>query len=487
MNFELEKKDTNMRRSRLTRRQFLWASAAISGSLTLSCIYRLLSKAAPQDKMNSYIPLTVKARYVNPTSTPIPTATTKSTSTSTPKKTPGASPTPSQSPAPTSTSRPPSALKGRVIHIRDADATDWDGQDPFYSSSVINQSVVDAMTFEGLKRLTNQTSWGNIWQVIFEGIQPGGYEPGQKIAIKVNFNNSDRDNNNCNSHNNIIDAIPQPVVSLLNGLVAAGVQPSDVIVFDATGGDYSNTYPGRIIPDYFRNPITNAYPGVSFIGNADCGVTGTSFGKDPSLTVSFNDPDNYLLNRQLADILYDATYLIDMPIFKGHGGDADIPVTLAFKNHLGSIDYVYGGPGSHDNLHEFIVLTQGQYHSTYNPLVDIYNNPNIRNKTILIMGEGLYGAWGPVSPPNQNWEIFSGDTANSLFFAVDPVAADCVMSDLIRAEGWFSDSRSYDYLFCAQEAGLGLCEGTRADPGGDPLQLPYGSGYSTLSYTRLDL
>ena len=374
---------------------------------------------------------------------------------------------------------------GRVVHVRDADATNWDGQAPFYSSSVVNQSVLDAMTFTGLQQLTNQTSWANIWQVLFERIHPGGYTPGQKIAIKVNFNNSDRDSNNCSSHNNIMDALPQPVVSLLNGLVAAGVQPSDVIVIDPTGSGFGNTDPGRTIPDYFRNPITSAHPGVTFVGRNTCGVTQASFGKDASLTISFNDPDGYLLDRKLADTLYDATYLINLPIFKGHGGDGDIPVTLAFKNHLGSIDYVYGGPG-HDNLHEFIVLSQGQYHSDYNPMVDIYNNPNIKDKTVLTVGDGMYGAWGAVTPPEQSWSIFGGDAANSLFFAVDPVAADCVMSDLMLAEGWFSDLRSYDYLFCAQEASLGLCEGTRANPGGDPLQQPYGSGYSTLQYIRID-
>jgi hypothetical protein len=59
------------------------------------------------------------------------------------------------------------------------------------------------------------------------------------------------------------------------------------------------------------------------------------------------------------------------------------------------------------------------------------------------------------------------------------------MADLIRAEGWFSSNHGYDFLFCAQDAGLGLCEGTRDNPGGDPLQVPYGSGYTKLTYTRV--
>jgi hypothetical protein len=434
--------------------------------------------------------MVVKAGQVSVTSTPTstndaPTATNTPTSTST--KTPGATLTPSPSPTITPTIQPPGPLDGRVIHIRDADATDWDGQENFYSSTVIDQSVLDAMTLQGLQLLTNQSSWGNIWQVLFTRIQPNGYVPGQKIAIKVNFNNSGRDGNSCSNHNGIIDALPQPVLSLLNGLVAAGVQPADVVVFDATGGYSSNTDPGRIIPDYFRNPITSAYPGVGFYGKNDCGVTPTSYGQDASLTVSFNDPENYLSDRHLADILYDATYLIDMPILKGHGGDDDIPVTLAFKNHLGSINYVYSDTVPNDNLHDFTSMPGSHYHSDYSPLVDIYNNSNIKNKTILTVGEGLYGSWGAVSTPYRYWSIFDGDTANSLFFAVDPVAVDCVMADLIRAEGWFSTNHAYDYLFCAQEAGLGLCEGSRNNPGGDPLQTPYGSGYATIHYTRIDV
>jgi Domain of unknown function (DUF362) len=482
-----------MEKPRLTRRQFILVLATLSGSLTLTGIYRLLSKAAALTKDNPYLPLLAKARGVasTPTATVTHTPVTTTDATPSPTKTRTLTPTvngtatPVKSPTTTQTNQPPGPLAGKVIHIRNTNATNWDGNIPFYNSSAVNQSVVNTMVFEGLKNLTNQTSWGNIWQVLFGRVQPGGYTPGQKIAIKVNFNDSDRDNNNCSTHNNTIDALPQPVIALLNGLVAAGVQPTDVIVYDATGGSYGNTYPGRIIPDYFRNPITNAYSGVSFVGLNDCNVTPASFGKDPSLTVTFNDPNNYLLDRHLADILYNATYLINMPILKGHGGNSDIPVTLSFKNHFGSIDYVYGGPGPHDNLHEFVSLPQGQYHSNYSPLVDINKNPNIKNKTILIAGDGLYGSWA-VSP-EQNWTIFGNDAANSLFFAVDPVAVDCVMTDLIHAEGWFSDLRGYDFLFCAQEAGLGLCEGTRANPGGKPLQQPFGSGYSTISYTRIDL
>jgi hypothetical protein len=56
----------------------------------------------------------------------------------------------------------------------------------------------------------------------------------------------------------------------------------------------------------------------------------------------------------------------------------------------------------------------------------------------------------------------------------------------LAAEGRADDS-AYDYLFVAQDAGLGVCEGTISSPGGDPWQTPHGSGYDEIRYTRYDL
>ncbi len=174
-----------------------------------------------------------------------------------------------------------------------------------------------------------------------------------------------------------------------------------------------------------------------------------------------------------------------MPIIKRHSGEDFNPVTLSFKNHFGSIDRITGS--GNDNLHHYIDITHDLYQTTYSPLVDIYLNPNIRDKTVLILGDGLYGGTGWGSEPIQSWSIFGDDACNSLFFGVDPVATDCVMADLIMAEGLVTTTHTYDYLFCAHEAGLGTCEGTWDEPGGDPLRMPYGSGYQGIEYERVDL
>jgi hypothetical protein len=335
------------------------------------------------------------------------------------------------------------------------------------------------MVMAGLAALTGQSSWSAIWSQLFSRVHAGGYSPGQKIAIKVNFNNSSQGNNTCTSHNNLIDALPHPVIGLLVGLQAAGVQNNDIILYDASA------QVGRLIPDYFRSPINSAYSGVSYIGMNQCSVTGVSYGKNASLTLTF--PGTSIQNRLLPDLLSDATYLINMPILKTHGGNSATPLTLGFKNHMGSINYVTTGSAS-DDLHQYINPAGGsEYDPNYSPYVPVYQHQHIGPKTVLTVGDGLFGAFGSNASAQSSWTIFGGAAANSLFFGVDPVATDCVMADILRAEGAFSVNSAYDYLFCAQTAGLGICEGTRNSPGGNPLQTPYGSGYNEIQYLRQNL
>jgi hypothetical protein len=347
----------------------------------------------------------------------------------------------------------------------------------------VKQEALDSMTFDGLSSLTGETSWSNIWSTLFTRVQPGGYSPGQKIAIKVNFNNSAKKPNTCSAHDSIIDALQHPVISLLNGMAAAGVQNQDIIIFDASGR--WGGWEGKPLPEYFTQPIKAAFPGVTFIGRSGCTDNiGTTYGKDTSLTVEF--PGTLMDDRHLADVFFDATYLINMPILKGHSGDNAMPVSLGFKNHLGSIDNVYTSSDT-NSFHSYIDPTHGLYSQDSNPMVTLFQHPHVGNKTILTVGDGLFGAFGSAWIAQSNWGVFGGKAANSLFCAMDPVAIDCVMTDILRAEGIFTTLRAYDYLFCAEEEGLGVCEGTRTTPGGNPFQSPYGSGYSKIEYIRNDI
>jgi hypothetical protein len=376
-----------------------------------------------------------------------------------------------------------------VVHVRAAAATSWDGSEnpPFYGA--VNQDVVDEMIRQGLSRLTGQNSAADIWATIFTRVRPEGYQRGEKIAIKVNFNASDREPNDGVWHDNNLDALPQPVVGLLHTLVEAGVDPADVCCYDATGWE-DGSQAGRVIPAYFRDGITTHYPQVRFVGKGQTGVTPVSYGKDPSLSVAFNAPGGKMQNRLLPDVLFDSTYLINMPLLKCHSGNDNTPITLSFKNHCGSINYVYASYPP-DSLHTYITVADPNYDPSYSPLVDLYNSPHIKDKTILTLGDGLFGAmWGTTA--ELSWNTF-GAAANSIFISFDPVALDCVMADLLRAEslargtGGFTTPRAYDTMFVAQKAGLGICEGTPDNPGGNPWQTPYGSGYVSVDYFRQDL
>jgi len=334
----------------------------------------------------------------------------------------------------------------------------------------VNLNVVTQMMEEGLKGFTGQTSAAGAWDHLFRKVNPDGYETGQKIAVKINLNNA----GGCSDSDNKIDALPQVLIALITTLKAAGVAEDDIWFYDATKG-------GRYIPDRLRNPVHSHYPNVVFFGKGNCsGVQEATFSQsDDSLRISFKEPNGRLTDRWLPDLLAQATYLINVPILKKHGIH---PVTLGFKNHFGSLNNIIRE--GNDNLHYYIRPSDELYSPNYSPLVDIYSNPNIKDKTVLILGDGLYGAPGAVAEPRR-WSTFGDAAPNSLFFATDPVAVDCVMADFVRKEWTWGMTGVHDYLFCAQEAGLGVCEGTRDNPGGNPWQEPYGNGYSKIEYIRI--
>jgi len=142
---------------------------------------------------------------------------------------------------------------------------------------------------------------------------------------------------------------------------------------------------------------------------------------------------------------------------------------LGFKNHFGSLQQC-------DLLHWSVTLGDGNYTSNYNVLVDMFNNPHFKNKTVLTIGDGLFGArinnWNEVPSP---WASFDNHSPNSLFFSTDPVAIDCVMADFLDAETGVPD-RSDDYLKLANAAGLGTYERW------DALQQ-----YHTIDYQLIEL
>jgi hypothetical protein len=342
------------------------------------------------------------------------------------------------------------ATNGKVVHVHGVNSTNWNFSSGYYGNHV-NQSTVDNMVELGLMSLTGTSSVTSAWETLIPD-----YSSGKAIAIKVNFNNC----GGCGDSDNVIDALIHPVNSVIGGLKQIGVEEQDIWVYDA-----SRPMPSRFVDGCL-------FSNVRFISESASGCTeGTTFASsDPDAFVAFSPPAGTPLPnaQRIADVLIDASYLINIPIMKTHAAG----VTLSFKNHFGSISNC-------GDLHDYISGGTALYSSDYNPMVDIYLNPHIRDKTVLTIGDGLFGNWVNNYSTPQEWVTFGNGAPNSLFLATDPVAIDCVMSDFLAAENGIADMAD-DYLVLAGNAGLGMYER------GDPFQTPYGSGYTQIEYIRIE-
>lgn len=322
----------------------------------------------------------------------------------------------------------------RVVHVHSNSATNWNYATGWYGNYV-NQTMVDAMTDRGVTDLTNTLTRSDAWHAIIPT-----YVAGQKVAIKINLNNAV-----CGDSDNIIDALPQPVNAVIRGLKSMGVAESDIWVYDVTHGWHDGGMPTRLV-----NKVTALYPGVQFHAYA-AGCSGTTtLGYSGSQSVHFNIPlgKPAITDRPICNALVNASYLVNMPIMKKHGMAG---VTLGLKNHFGSIDHC-------EYVHWSVDLGDGNYVSTYNGLVDLNNNTHIKNKTVLVVGDALFGA--RINNYNEVpsvWSTFGNQSPNSLFFSADPLAIDCVMYDFLNAQDGVP-AKSDDYLKLANDAGLGTYE-----------------------------
>lgn len=357
---------------------------------------------------------------------------------------PPADPPPSDPPPP----EPPPEPEpdgSTVVHVHATGATDWNGETEFWNH--VDADVIDRMVDEGMTTLTGKPSVADAWRSLLPS-----YVTGEVIAIKVNLNNA----GSCTSAGPEIDALMEPVNAVVRGLTGIGVAESDIWVYDAV----------RSVPDRFRNACL--FPGVRFFSGDGCSTESAKFDStDANATVEFSPPDPVPKpSEKITNVVIDATYLINMPILKVHQA---FGVTLGFKNHFGTIQR----PG---DMHSYAIAGGPYFRNDYSVLVDIFRNPHIGAKTILTIGDGLFGTLGSCCSAPDTWKTFDGKVPNSLFFSTDPVAIDCVMYDFLAAETNLM-SGADAYLPLAGAAGLGTFEH------GDP----WGEGYKTIRYVRREI
>jgi len=270
---------------------------------------------------------------------------------------------------------------GRIVIVHSSEAT---------SGSTVNESVVQQMVDEGIKRLTGIEDTVAAFESLFPGI-----DSSQRIAIKPNLLND-----SVPTRKETAKAVTNRLVQMLNGSFTA-----DRIYF------------------YERHNFQSR------------GYTSTYFGGGFHFQRSdFSDRGHYIFcdgrNRPYAKTLYDCNYLINMPVLKDHGCSMDF--TLSMKNHMGTLD-----PGGSLGIHANEKAT-----------LDIMASDVIRSKTKLIILDALYGVYngGPGGYP-MSWVTFPESTPNRLLFSTDPVMIDYwgrkIINEERRSRGYYEKTGSY--------------------------------------------
>ena len=308
---------------------------------------------------------------------------------------------------------------GRVAWAYAPNTATWDEQTGFwFEDRWNNQSNCDQLIRQSLLTLTGKTNEKEAWTNLFsyfnknKGKSTLTYQPGEKIAIKINQNNT-------YSHDDSeeLNASPHLTLSLLRSLVnEAGVPQELITVLE----------PSRFITNYLYNKCVAEFPRVKYVDNSGGDGRIKSTYISDAMKYSAN---NGQLATGMATCLAEADYVINLALLKGHVGQG---VTLCGKNWYGvmSIDADWR-KNFHDNFDQ---NRTGK--AQYMTFVDFMGHQYTGEKTFLYLIDGLYGSENVAGVPSGKWKLppFNGNWSNSLFASQDPVAIDAVGLDFLSSE-----------------------------------------------------
>ena len=329
---------------------------------------------------------------------------------------------------------------GRVVWVRDANATRWDGvTGHWWDDANTDQKIVHNMTSRLIRNLTgkdDKPAWDALFRNFNETHKQGsaGYRPGERIAIKINCNQDRSPEWGAAgvgapgrgpawiSPNGLPS--PHAVVALVTQLIEkGGVRGQDILIYDSTG----TRNVGQPILARIRANSGREYQAVQFLAGDDYNLghrlAPTPDEANPIRFAKAGLPVAYL-TRQVTE----AKYMINMALLRPHGMAG---VTLTAKNHFGSVYFPNNGGWSPMTLHGSVMRNQPM--GSYNALVDLIGHRHIGGKTMLYVLDGLYTA-----EHNEGSVIrcqsFGDHWASSMLVSQDPVAIDSVGIDILRNE-----------------------------------------------------
>jgi hypothetical protein len=357
---------------------------------------------------------------------------------------------------------------GRVVWVWDANATDEtctnEPGDYWFQDDNVDSEVIANMLSQSLQKLADEDTDSLAWDALFRHFNEAngngnvGYQPGEKIAIKINLTTGGWGNIDHATYDKIkyvemMDGTPQLIVAMLKQLVeVVGIAQEDIAIGD----------PIRNFYNQYWDPCHSLYPNIKYLDSH--GLLGrTLVVNSPTGIIHYSDG---LLLDSVPTAYEEADYMINMGCLKQHdcaGG------TFCAKNHFGSIGRPWAvhlhyslpspTPNGFENLGYF----------KYRNLVDLMEHEHLGGKTMLFLVDGIWGGDLPVSEPVK-WQItpFNDDWPNSIFVSQDHVAIESVGMDFVRAQfDEYADMLGADdYLHQAADS-ANWAEGITYDPEND--------------------
>ncbi len=227
----------------------------------------------------------------------------------------------------------------------------------------------------------------------------------KKIAIKPNFLNSV-----VPTRKELMKAVLNRLMEMLGGFPAANITIFERHSFSGVG--YSTSYFGHNV-NLVRD---SSFPNLGYTIHCD--------GKD----------------RPYSKSLYDADYLINMPVLKDHSCSSSLNLTLAFKNHMGTVN-----PGGSLGIH-----------CNKDAVLDIMASSVMTTKQRLVILDALYAVYngGPGGNPQA--------TPQKILLSQDPVAIDAqgriLINNLRTANSLSPKNATYIDQAAAPPYSLGIAD-----------------------------
>lgn len=340
---------------------------------------------------------------------------------------------------------------GRVAWGHNPKIASWDGKTGFWwEDRFNNQEETNKLFTQTISNLTGKQVEKEAWIELFRYFnqskhnQNKGYQAGEKVAVKINENNT-----SAHENTNEINANPQVILSLLTSLINEGGVPEENI----TVAD-----PSRFITNNIFDKCRAIFPKVHFVdhdggdGREKASFTENGF----QYSVDFNGQ-----TRALATCMVEANYVINLALLKGHVSQG---VTLCAKNYFGctSIETDW-----RKNAHGSGFSQNREGKRTYSVYPDFMGHKDLGGKTMLFLVDGIYGNKFVNQVPAFKWKMapFNNNWPCSLFASQDGVAIDAVGLDFAINEWPDAPDMKYSDFYLEEMAlANNPPSGTKYDP-----------------------